>query len=309
MKKIFQLLSFGLFFSALLLTACGGESSTNPADNTTYTVTYDGNVNTGGSVPVDSTEYSTGAIVTVLGNTGNLVKTGHTFAGWNTASDGSGTTYTTGMIFTIGTSDVTLYAKWVIGTTYSVIYDGNGETGGSVPVDNTGYEADTTVTVLGNTGNLVKTGHTFAGWNTSSDGSGTDYSNGTTFTMGYADVTLYAKWTAGNISRYKYIAGGQGLKIIDISDPSNPTLAGSYNTSGLAQGICVSGNYAYIADFVRGFLIIDVSDPYNPTLVGNYDTKGVAYGVFVKGNCAFIADGSNGLVIINISDPSNPTLS
>ena len=63
----------------------------------TNTVTYDGNGNTGGTVPVDaSSPYLQGATVTVLGNTGTLVKTGYTFAGWNTAANGSGTSYTAG---------------------------------------------------------------------------------------------------------------------------------------------------------------------------------------------------------------------
>ena len=38
----------------------------------TFTVTYDGNGATGGSVPVDATAYNSGDQVTVLGNTGNL---------------------------------------------------------------------------------------------------------------------------------------------------------------------------------------------------------------------------------------------
>ena len=45
------------------------------ATGTTYTVTYFGNNNTGGTVPVDSNSpYNSGATVTVLGNTGNLVR-------------------------------------------------------------------------------------------------------------------------------------------------------------------------------------------------------------------------------------------
>jgi formylglycine-generating enzyme required for sulfatase activity len=78
-----------------------------------YTVTYNGNGNTGGSVPTDSTSYGTGIIVTVLGNPGTLVKTGSAFAGWNTAADGSGITYTQGNTFAMGSANVTLYAIWV----------------------------------------------------------------------------------------------------------------------------------------------------------------------------------------------------
>ena len=59
----------------------------------TYSVTYNGNTNTGGSVPTDGNSYINGDTVTVLGNTGSLTRVGYTFAGWNTAADGSGASY------------------------------------------------------------------------------------------------------------------------------------------------------------------------------------------------------------------------
>lgn len=77
---------------------------------------------------------------------------------------------------------------------YTVTYDGNGNTGGEPPVDETGYEANAKVTVLGNTGNLEKTYHNFGGWSTEADGSGTGYRAGTTFTIGASNATLYADW-------------------------------------------------------------------------------------------------------------------
>lgn len=55
-----------------------------------FTVTYNGNKNTGGSPPVDFNEYSRGEPVTVLGNTGNLVKNRYRFIGWSKTPDGSG---------------------------------------------------------------------------------------------------------------------------------------------------------------------------------------------------------------------------
>ena len=80
----------------------------------TYTITYNGNTNTSGNVPVDgSSPYTTGTTFTVLGNTGSpaLAKTGFTFSGWNTAEDGTGTSYTQGNTFTIN-SNIILYARW-----------------------------------------------------------------------------------------------------------------------------------------------------------------------------------------------------
>jgi hypothetical protein len=80
-----------------------------------FTVTYNSNGSTGGTVPVDGTSYASGAKVTVLGNTGNLTEAGGTFAYWNTAADGSGTVYGGGASFNI-TANVTLYAQWFITT-------------------------------------------------------------------------------------------------------------------------------------------------------------------------------------------------
>ncbi|WP_143192050.1 InlB B-repeat-containing protein [Paenibacillus helianthi] len=189
--------------------------------NPTYTVTYNGNGNTGGAVPTDSNSYPQGNTVTVLGNTGTLVKTGYTFAGWNTAANGSGTDYAANATFSMGSANATLYAKWTANPTFTVTYNGNGSTGGTVPTDSNSYQQGNTVTVLGNTGTLVKTGYTFAGWNTAANGSGTDYAANATFSMGTANATLYAKWTA------------------------NPTYTVTYNGNGSTGGAVPTDSNSY----------------------------------------------------------------
>ena len=79
----------------------------------TYTVTYNGNTNVSGSVPVDGASYVAGSTVTVLGNSGSpvLAKSGFTFSGWNTASNGSGVSYSQGNTFTINANTI-LYTVW-----------------------------------------------------------------------------------------------------------------------------------------------------------------------------------------------------
>lgn len=118
---------------------------------------------------------------------------GYTFEGWATTSSGA-VVYTNGASFTMGASDVTLYAKWKVAS-YSLTYNGNGSTGGTV---NSGgsYDYNSTITLPAAT--MTRTGYTFAGWNTSANGSGTNYSAGSSYTMPAADTTLYAKWTANN---------------------------------------------------------------------------------------------------------------
>ena len=206
--------------------------------NPTYRVTYDANGATGGTPPVDTINYEQGNIVTVLGNTGNLVRTNFTFAGWNTAADGSGTNYAQGQTFTMGTANVTLYARWTANPTYTVTYDGNGSTGGSVPVDSSGYEQGQTVTVLGNTGNLVRTNFTFAGWNTAADGSGTNYAQGQTFTMGSANVILYARWTANTTYTVTYNGNGS-------TGGSVPTDAANYGEGATVTVLGNTGNLVF----------------------------------------------------------------
>lgn len=160
------------------------------------TLTYDGNGSDGGTVPSDgASPYAFGATATAL-EAGTMTRTGYSFLSWNTASDGTGTTYQPNDTFTI-TNHTTLYAKWLAVGSYTLIYNGNGNTTGSVPVDGTSpYNGGSTVTVLGNTGSLARNSFTFNGWNTSADGSGTSYSPNDTFTIG-ANTTLFARWTPG----------------------------------------------------------------------------------------------------------------
>ncbi|NCB48064.1 MAG: hypothetical protein EOM55_00315 [Clostridia bacterium] len=76
----------------------------------TATITYDGNDSTSGSVT--GGDYLPGSIVTVQG-VGSLLKTGYTFAGWNTSSNGTGISYEVNATLEM-TSDVTLYAQWAL---------------------------------------------------------------------------------------------------------------------------------------------------------------------------------------------------
>ncbi|KUG05377.1 putative cell wall-binding domain [hydrocarbon metagenome] len=159
----------------------------------TYTVSYNGNGNTGGSAPTDSNAYYQDDTVTVLGNTGNLTKTGYTFAGWNTAANGSGDSYNAGDTFQMGTANRILYAQWSAND-YYVYYTNNTGTGSQTDSNNP-YNIGEIVTVL-DKGSMAKEGYTFTGWNTAANGSGTAYAPAATFSMPGADVTLYAQWTA-----------------------------------------------------------------------------------------------------------------
>lgn len=96
-----------------------------------FTVTYNANGATSGTAPTDaSSPYAPSSTVTVKTNTGSLARTGCTFSGWNTAADGSGTTYPAdgSGSFTI-TANTTLYAKWAATVTWN-------DNGGVIRTDN-----------------------------------------------------------------------------------------------------------------------------------------------------------------------------
>jgi uncharacterized repeat protein (TIGR02543 family) len=206
-------------------------------------VTYNANGSTGGSVPIDATNYEQGQTVMVPGNTGTLAKTGYAFAGWNTQADGNGTTYTQSQTFAISAADVALHAKWTANPAYTVTYNANGSTGGSVPIDATNYEQGQTVTVPGNSGSLVKTGYAFASWNTLADGSGTDYAAAATFTMSAANVTLYAKWTAN--PTYAVIYDGNGCDSGSVPVDSISYEQGQTVTVRGNSGTLVKAGYSF----------------------------------------------------------------
>lgn len=129
-----------------------------------YTVTYYSNDATSGSVPTDGTEYDRNGTVTILGNTGNLAKTGWTFAGWNTAADGSGTPYTVGSTFSI-TSNVRLYAMWTCTVTWSVNENTTACSPETVTYNSSGCKVETVPTPDPNN----YCGDVFVGWYNTAD--------------------------------------------------------------------------------------------------------------------------------------------
>lgn len=93
------------------------EKPSDPA-TVTYTVTYDANSGTGTLTDANS-PYEESDTVTVLhpSDDGTIARTGYAFVEWNTAANGSGTAYDPDDTFSMGTSNVTLYAQWQVATT------------------------------------------------------------------------------------------------------------------------------------------------------------------------------------------------
>lgn len=81
--------------------------------------------------------------------------------------------------------------------TYAVTYNGNGNTGGSTASQT---KTEGTALTLQSNG-FTKDGYVFVEWNTSSDGTGTSYAEGASYTANAA-LTLYAIWQRAAIPVY-----------------------------------------------------------------------------------------------------------
>ena len=108
-------------------------------------------------------------------------------------------------------------------STYTLAYSGNDNTSGTAPTDaSSPYVAGSPVTVLANLNGLTRTNYTFGGWSFNTDGSGTVYAPGSTFTIS-GNRTLYAVWLADGSVTY---SGNDNTGGTPPTDPSNPYPAG-----------------------------------------------------------------------------------
>ena len=97
---------------------------------------------------------------------------------------------------------------------------------------------------------------------------------------------------------------------IDITDPFNPELKGTYDFSGQASGdLAIDGNIGCVGTNVAITYIFDISDPDNPTYAGEINVDHV-WDIAVKGDYAYLAiydmQSDKTLVIMDISHPSTP---
>jgi hypothetical protein len=90
------------------------------------------------------------------------------------------------------------------------------------------------------------------------------------------------------------------------------TLIGQHDFGVLthdAIGMWLEGNYAYVANGYAGLHILSVSNPANPALADSfYIEYQRCTDVEVRNNHAYVTYGDTGLVVLNVTNPANPTL-
>jgi len=155
----------------------------------THTVTFNGNGATAGTM---STQTSAGA-ATLTPNA--FSRPGYRFDEWNTASNGSGTSYDDATTYSFNQS-VTLYAMWElpppsgggsVTVFHTITYNGNGATGGTTA----SQTSDGAQAVRQN--GFVRPGYVFHDWNSTPNHTGFELDAGELYNFSQ-DVTLYAEW-------------------------------------------------------------------------------------------------------------------
>lgn len=185
------------------------QSITLPASNlllyaqwtaNSYTISYDVNTGTAGTEPASQSElaYSNATLSGTV-----PTKTGFKFNGWNTAANGSGTSYVTGSGLVMPAANVTLYAQWV-DNSFDIVYNPNGGSGGPQPSSSSGQ-----ATIVVSSNLPTRTGYTFTGWNKAANGSGTSHAAGSSYTV-TGDTYFYAQWQAQLFKIYYNVNGGSG---------------------------------------------------------------------------------------------------
>lgn len=109
MKTLSQTL-LSLMMLVIIISSCSSckKDPITPTPPTTYIVSFNAN---GGTGTVASSSAVTAGTSIILPAATNLSYTNYTFVSWNTAANGTGTSYAAGASFNV-TGNVTLYATW-----------------------------------------------------------------------------------------------------------------------------------------------------------------------------------------------------
>ena len=160
--------------------------------------------------------------------------TGYTFINWTATGITLSSTdqISQNLSFNMPDGDVTLTANFEANP-YTITYNPGNGASGSTATQNCTYNQNVTFYTNGTTAGatvtaFVKTGYTFVCWNSAADGSGNDYTAGSTTTTPPNFVSarngnydLYAKWD-DNDYNITYVLGG-GALAQGVTNPSSAT--------------------------------------------------------------------------------------
>ncbi len=257
-----------------------------------YSIKFNGNGNTGGTMPNLSMTYDTAKALT----SNAFSRTGYTFQGWSTTSGGTAT-YTNGQsvsnLTATANGTVNLYAVWQANS-YSIKFNGNGNTGGTMSNLSMTYDASKNLTANA----FTRTGYEFLGWATSASGE-VEYTNSESVknltATANGTVNLYAVWKELDYTVKFNNNGGSGTmadqkhqRDIALALTSNTFTKTGYTFKGWATS--ANGTVAY-------------TNGQSVTNIGTADSTVTLYAVWQANSYTikFNGNGSDGGTMSNLS--------
>ena len=120
----------------------------------------------------------------------------------------------------------------------------------------------------------------------------------------YGDMEI-----AGNIA-YLVTHGYTGLYAVDITDPTSPSLLGTFTTTDtdIHYRIAIYDHYAYLVEN-DGIRILNITDPADIVEVGYYDSRIGNAQIEIYENYAIVATNwhLDELYVLDLTDPISPT--
>ncbi len=122
-----------------------------------------------------------------------------------------------------------------------------------------------------------------------------------------------AGWAQGSnplcvdaVGDFAYFGDGQGLWILDGTDPQNPVVASTLPDVGHVADVVCDQDLVYLTCPATGLHVVDATNPYAPVEVANLPLPGEAKAIAIHVNVAYIAAGSAGLQVVSLVDPTSP---
>ena len=228
--------------------------------------------------------YTNSSLTTCLSGGYNInkpSKTGYSFKGYYTSTNGSGTNYvnSSGTFInnaykTIG--DKTLYANWQANT-YTITYNANGGSGAPSSQSYTYDPNNDTVFYLSST-TPSRSGYTFLGWSLSSTATSASYSAGQRWgTHNANNYTLYAVWkkTVTVCGESGHVWKTRGIKIISTRFTWTCTRGENHTTAYIIYCSKCGMSALYYEDHYSGSAGATLMCPTHPYDIGSSEVDKV----------------------------------
>ena len=258
----------------------------------TYTLKFNKNDTNATGVMSDQTLIYDDAEANRKINKNIFTKTGYTFTGWNTKSDGTGTPYTDEKVVNIVTTnneEITLYAQW-IAKQFTVTYNANGGTI-STPSKQVTYDS-----TYGTLTEPEREGYTFDGWFT--DNTYTTEVTSSTKVQITSNQTIIAKWTA---NEYTVTFNPNGGTV----SPTSKTVTYDSTYGELPEPSKIGytfNDWKLSNDIITSETIVKTAS--NHTLVADYTTNELVFENQTS-SVTYSASNANSIDIVGASNGTN----